>query len=128
MPQFDVVCDLGISFNMDSSWTSWTLYFEIVSAILVQSDFSWTWDQLHCNGYLIFFPCICRTSKYDLVCTLHINLGPRWSCTTSWTRSQTLELRVGLDLHLDVHISLPLQRPLDVSFVLLIISMVPNNN
>jgi hypothetical protein len=35
MPQLDVVCDLGISFNMDSSWTSWTLDIEIVSEIMV---------------------------------------------------------------------------------------------
>jgi hypothetical protein len=33
-----------------------------------------------------------------------------------------------LDLHLDVRIFLPLQCPLDVSFVLLIISMVFSNN
>jgi hypothetical protein len=42
-PQLDVVCDLGISFNVDSSWMSWTLYIEIVLSILVESDFSWTW-------------------------------------------------------------------------------------
>jgi hypothetical protein len=34
MTQLYVVCDLGISFNMDSSWMSWTLYIEIVSAFL----------------------------------------------------------------------------------------------
>jgi hypothetical protein len=44
MPQLDVVCDLGISFNMDSSWTSWTLDIEIVSAILVESDSIFMWD------------------------------------------------------------------------------------
>jgi hypothetical protein len=38
--QLDVVCDLGISFNMDSSWTSWNLDIEIVLAILVESNFS----------------------------------------------------------------------------------------
>jgi hypothetical protein len=38
------VCDLGINFNMDISWMSWTLDIEIVLAIMVQSDFSWTWD------------------------------------------------------------------------------------
>jgi hypothetical protein len=38
--QLDVVCDLGVSFNMDSSWTSWNLDIEIVLAILVESDFS----------------------------------------------------------------------------------------
>jgi hypothetical protein len=40
MPQLDVVSDLGISFNMDISWTSWILDIAIVSAILVESDFS----------------------------------------------------------------------------------------
>jgi hypothetical protein len=44
MPQLDVVCDLGICFNMNSSWMSWTLDIKILLAILVQSDFSWTWD------------------------------------------------------------------------------------
>jgi hypothetical protein len=42
MPQLDVVCDLDISFNVDISWTSWTLDIELVSAILVESDFSLT--------------------------------------------------------------------------------------
>jgi hypothetical protein len=37
----DVVCDLGISFIVDSSWTSWTLDIDIVSAILIESDLSW---------------------------------------------------------------------------------------
>jgi hypothetical protein len=41
MPQFDVVCDLGISFNVNSSWTSWTLDVDIVSEIMVESGFSW---------------------------------------------------------------------------------------
>jgi hypothetical protein len=91
MPQLDVGCDLDISFNMDNSRTSWTLYIEIVLAILVQSDFSWTSDQFHWRGYLVLFLCICRTSKSDLVCALYINLKPRWSYTPSWTRSQTLE-------------------------------------
>jgi hypothetical protein len=44
MPQLDVVCDLDISFNTESSWMRWTLYIKIVSVILVQSDFSGTWD------------------------------------------------------------------------------------
>jgi hypothetical protein len=44
MPQFHVVCNLGISFNMDNSWMTWTLDIKIVLAILVESDFSWTWD------------------------------------------------------------------------------------
>jgi hypothetical protein len=58
MPQLDVLCDLGISFNMDSSWTTWTLYIKIVFVILVQSDFIWTWDHCHLKGYLVLFPCI----------------------------------------------------------------------
>jgi hypothetical protein len=40
MTQFDVIYDLGNSFNMDSSWTSWTLDIELVLAILVESEFS----------------------------------------------------------------------------------------
>jgi hypothetical protein len=74
MPQLDFVCDLGISFNMDNSWMSWTLDIEIVSAILVQSDFSWTWDWCHWKGYLVLFLCICRMSKSDLVSIMYINL------------------------------------------------------
>jgi hypothetical protein len=128
MPQLDVICDLGINFNMDNSWTSWTLGIEFFSAILVESDSSLTWDKLHWNDYLVLFLCICRTSKSDVVWMLYLNLKPRWSCTPSWTRSQTLEFQIGLDLHLDVRISLPLHHPLDVSFILFIISMIPNNN
>jgi hypothetical protein len=29
--------------------------------------------------YLILFPCICRTSKFDFECVLYINLKSRWS-------------------------------------------------
>jgi hypothetical protein len=47
MPELDVVCDLIISFNVDNSWTSWTLYIVIVSAVLVESNFSWTLDRWH---------------------------------------------------------------------------------
>jgi hypothetical protein len=47
MSQLDVVCDLGVSLNFDSFWMSWTLDIEIISAILVYSNFSWTWDQCH---------------------------------------------------------------------------------
>jgi hypothetical protein len=83
MPQLDVECNLGISLNMDSSWMSWTLYIEIVSAILVQSDFSSPWDEFHCKGYLVLFPCICRESKSDSVWVLYINLKPRWYWTLS---------------------------------------------
>jgi hypothetical protein len=42
MTQLDVVCDLGIHFNADSSWMSWALNIEIISAILVEYHFSWT--------------------------------------------------------------------------------------
>jgi hypothetical protein len=79
MPKLDLVCDLDISFNIDSYWTSWTLDIEIVLAILVQSDFSWIWDWYHWKGYLILFPCICITSKSNLVCVMYINWKPRWS-------------------------------------------------
>jgi hypothetical protein len=79
VPQLDVICDLGISFNMDSSWTSWTLDIDIVLAILLESDFSWTWDQCHYKFYLVFFPHIYRISKSDFVCVLYINLKLRWS-------------------------------------------------
>jgi hypothetical protein len=41
-PQLNVVCDLGISFNVDSSWMSWALDIKIALAILIESDFSWT--------------------------------------------------------------------------------------
>jgi hypothetical protein len=85
MTQLDVVCDVGIHFNMDSSWTCWTLYIEIVFTIMVQSDFSWTWDQCHWKGYLVLFPWICRTSKSDLVCIMYIHLKLRWPWTPSWT-------------------------------------------
>jgi hypothetical protein len=44
MPQLDVIYDLGIIFNMDSSWMSWTLDIEIVSTILVESYFIWPLD------------------------------------------------------------------------------------
>jgi hypothetical protein len=67
MPQLDVVCDLGISFNMDSSWTSWTLDIELASAILVESHFSWTWDRRHWKSYLLLFLCICGKFKSDFV-------------------------------------------------------------
>jgi hypothetical protein len=28
MPQLDVICDLGVSFNVDNFWMSWTLDIE----------------------------------------------------------------------------------------------------
>jgi hypothetical protein len=128
MTQLDVVCDLGISFNVASSWMSWTLDIEIDLAILAESDFSWTWYQCHWKSHVILCPYICRRSKFDFVCILYIYLKLRLSWTPSWTQSQTREFRIGLDVHHDVHISLPLQHPLDVPFILLIIFMVPNNN
>jgi hypothetical protein len=67
MPQLDVICDLGINFNVDSSWTSWTLDIKIVLAILVEYEFSWTWDQFHWKFYLILLSSICRTSKSNFV-------------------------------------------------------------
>jgi hypothetical protein len=77
MPQLDVICNLGISFNMDSSWMSCTLDIEIVLALLVQSYLNWTGDQCHWKDYLILFPCIYRMSKSNLVYILYINLKPR---------------------------------------------------
>jgi hypothetical protein len=55
---------------------SWTLDIEIVLAILVESDFSWTWDWCQWNFYLILFLCIWRTLKSDVVLILYINLKP----------------------------------------------------
>jgi hypothetical protein len=107
-PKLDVVCYLSISFNVDMSWTSWTLDIEIISTILVESYFIWTWDWCYWKGYLVLFPCICRTSKSNLICVMYINLKVRWYWTPSLTRSQTLKFWIGLDLHLDVCISLPL--------------------
>jgi hypothetical protein len=78
MPQMDGVRDLGISFIVDNSWMSWTLDIEFVSTILVASDFSWTMDQCHWKLYLVLFPYICRTSKSDFLCVLHINLKSMW--------------------------------------------------
>jgi hypothetical protein len=40
MSQLDVVRDLDISFNVNSSWMSWTLDIDIVSEIMVESYFS----------------------------------------------------------------------------------------
>jgi hypothetical protein len=42
MHQLDVICDLGISFNVDNSWMSWTLDMEIVLSCQVHPDFSCT--------------------------------------------------------------------------------------
>jgi hypothetical protein len=42
MSQLDAVCEMCISCNVNNSWTSWTLDIDIVSAILVESYFSWT--------------------------------------------------------------------------------------
>jgi hypothetical protein len=70
MQQLDVVCDLGIGFNVGSSW---------MSCILVKSDFSLTQEWFNWNVYLILFPCICITSKSDFVCVIYINLKLRWS-------------------------------------------------
>jgi hypothetical protein len=40
--QLDVVCVRDISFKMDYSWMNWTLKIQIVLAIMVNTDFSWT--------------------------------------------------------------------------------------
>jgi hypothetical protein len=75
-----------------------------------------TWDWYHWKGYLIIFPCICRTSKTEVVCNLDINLNMRSSWTPSWTR--TRQFRIRLVRHLCVQISLALQHLLDASFIL----------
>jgi hypothetical protein len=103
--QLDVVCDLCLSFNLDSSWTTWTQHIEFFLIILVESDLSWTWEWCHWKFYLVLFWCICRKSKFDFLCVLYINLKPWWSWTPSWTQSQTLEFWIGWDLHLDWCIS-----------------------
>jgi hypothetical protein len=59
---------------------------------------------------------------------LGVNFNVRWSWTPSWTQSQTLKFRIGLDLHLVVHIFWALQHVFGFMYVLLIISMVPNTN
>jgi hypothetical protein len=79
MAQLDVVCDLGISFNVHSSWMSWALDIEIISAIIDESDFIWTLGWCHWKGHLIRFSCICIISNSDFVCILYINLNERWS-------------------------------------------------
>jgi hypothetical protein len=107
---------------------SWTLDIKIVLEFLVESNFSWTLDWVYWKGYVVLFLCICRMSNSYFICVMYINLNAMWSWTPSWIRSQTLKFRIRLDLHLDVRISLPLQCPLDIPFILLIISMIPNNN
>jgi hypothetical protein len=54
---------------------------EIGSNLIIadDSDFSWTSHQVHFKGYLLSFPCICRTSKTEVVCNLGVNLNMRWS-------------------------------------------------
>jgi hypothetical protein len=107
---------------------SWALKIELVLPILVESNFSLTWDQCHWKLYLVLFSCICRTSKSKFVCAIG---------NQSWIQVQILEFQIGLDLHqfriglnlqLIVHISWALQHVLDVLYVILIISMVRNNN
>jgi hypothetical protein len=63
---------------------------EIGTVLMItdDSDFSWTWDQIHWKGYLLIFPCIYRTSKTEVLCNLDVNLNMRWSWTPSWTRTR----------------------------------------
>jgi hypothetical protein len=87
---------------------SLTLDIEIVSAFLLEFDFSWMWDQLHWNFISSSF---CAYVECP-------NLIWYVSCTSIFSRdghvlqvgleSQTLEFRIRLDLYFDVRISLPL--------------------
>jgi hypothetical protein len=57
----------------------------IILMIADDYDFRWTRDRFHWKGYLLSFPCICRTSKTEIVCDLDVNLNMRWSWTPSCT-------------------------------------------
>jgi hypothetical protein len=90
---------------MDSNWihgpsgqnsgTTPKIVLEIGTILMIadDSDFSCPWDQFHWKGYLLSFPCICRTSKMEVVCNLDV-------------------------CDLLMHISLALQHLLDALFVL----------
>jgi hypothetical protein len=64
-----IVCELGISFNMDSSWMSWTLDTEIFSAILVESYFSQTLDWFHWNFISSSF---CAYVNFQIPCCMRL--------------------------------------------------------
>jgi hypothetical protein len=70
---------------------SWALDIEIVSAYMVDFDFSLTWDWCHWKLYVILFLFICIMSKSEFVCILVVNLKARWSWTPSWIRVQILK-------------------------------------
>jgi hypothetical protein len=113
-PRLDVVCELGISFNMDSSWMSWTLDTEIFSAILVESYFSQTLDWFHWNFISSSF---CAYVNFQIPCCMRL--------------LHQFEAEVVLDFDMDLKSNSRILNwigspPWCVH--LLIISMVPNNN
>jgi hypothetical protein len=99
-------------------WRSTKIVLEIGIVLMIMDDFDFgsIWDRCHWKGYLFIFPCICRTSKMEILCNLDVNLNTRWSWTLSWTR--TRQFWIGLVRHLLMHISLALQHLLDVPYVL----------
>jgi hypothetical protein len=74
---------------------SWTLDIEIVSAILVEYNLV-----RHGTSFIgssissSFCAYVERPNPISYVSCTYLN--PRWSWTPSWTRSQTLEFRIGL--------------------------------
>jgi hypothetical protein len=79
------------AFLMDSNWIhglsgqnsgaapKTVLKIGTIVMIADDSDISWTRDQCNWKDYLLSFPCICRTSKTEVVCNLDVNLNMRWS-------------------------------------------------
>jgi hypothetical protein len=65
MSQLDVVCNMGISFNVNSSWTSWTLDIDIVSAILVESNLFG--PGIGAIGNVISFSCYAYVERPNLI-------------------------------------------------------------
>jgi hypothetical protein len=84
---------------MDSNWiygpsgqnggAAPKMVLEIGTVLMIADDFdlSWIGDQFHYKGYLLRFPCICRTSKMEVVYNLDVNLNTRWSWSPSWTQT-----------------------------------------
>jgi hypothetical protein len=63
----------------------------LISAILIDSDFSWIWDWSHWRDNLLIFPMSPRTSGLNVVCDLDINVTCFW--IPNWTQ---IEFRIGL--------------------------------
>jgi hypothetical protein len=108
--------------NFDSTNVTWSYMkqklFISQHHVRYQTNFSWLWDRWHWKGYLLIFPCICRSPKSEVGHVLPVNLEARWSWTLSWTWSQTPSFWIGLNIQFVVHVSLALQHPLDVPHVL----------